>query len=128
MEKGSAEDRREFLWYSFDKPVTYKVISASNVKSPISRAMDAVAKNLSASGILFTSNFIPEISSIVVLETDYRTTCICREIEESALIVKNRIIGKVVRVEDRGDGVYGVGVAFIKRLSDLPKNIEQFVT
>ena len=127
MENSSLADKREFLRYSFDKPVTYKVISASNVKSSVSRALDAVAKNLSVSGVLFTSSFIPEISSIVVLEMDYRTTCICREIEESALIVKNKLIGKVVRIEDRGDGLYGVGVAFIKRLSDLPKNMEKLI-
>lgn len=127
MDNRSVAERREFFRHPFDKQVRCKVISTSREKNPVSQALDAVAKNLSVTGVLFASTFAPELSSIVVLEMDYRTTRICQEIEESALIVKNRIIGKVVRIEDSGDGVYGVGVAFIKKHSELPKSVEDLV-
>lgn len=127
MEDRSVAERREFLRYPFDKQVRCRVISTAGIENPVSKVLDTVARNLSVSGVLFASTFVPALSSIVVLEMDYRTTRICQEIEESALIVKNRIIGKVVRIEDSGDGVYGVGVAFIKKLSDLPKNVEEII-
>lgn len=127
MENRSVAERREFLRHPFDKQVKCRVISSTGSQGPVSKMLDAVAKNLSVSGVLFASTFTPELSSIVVLEMDYRTTRICQEIEESALIVKNRIIGKVVRIEDTGDGTYGIGVAFIKKDSDLPKNVEELI-
>jgi hypothetical protein len=127
MENRSVAERREFLRYPFDKQVRCRVVSSSGMQSPVSKVLDTVAKNLSVSGVLFASTFVPELSSIVVLEMDYRTTRICQEIEESALIVKNRIIGKVVRIEDSGDGAYGIGVAFIKKLSELPKSVEELI-
>ncbi len=127
MENMSLAERREFLRYPFDKQVRCKVISSSSGQSPVSKTLDAVARNLSVSGVLFASTFAPALSSIVVLEMDYRTTRICQEIEESALVVNNRIVGKVVRIEDSGDGTYGVGVAFIKKDSDLPKNVEELI-
>jgi hypothetical protein len=52
---------------------------------------------------------------------------VCREIEENALIVKNKLVGKVVRIEESADGLYGVGVAFIKRLARLPKDLENLI-
>jgi hypothetical protein len=127
MDDRSLAERREFIRYPFDKQVTCKVISSPSGQTPVSKTLNAFAKNLSVSGVLFASTFAPELSSIVVLEMDYRTTRICQEIEESALIVNNRVVGKVVRIEDSGDGTYGVGVAFIKKDSDLPKNVEDLI-
>lgn len=127
MDNRSLAEKREFLRHPFDKQVRCRVISSSHGVNPTANVLNAVAKNLSASGVLFASTFAPELSSIVSLETDYRTTRICQEIEENALIVKDRIIGKVVRIEDNGDGVYGVGVAFIKKLSDLPHDVEKLL-
>lgn len=127
MDDRSLAERRKFFRHPFDKQVRFKVISSAREQNPVAKVLDAVAKNLSVSGVLFASTFTPELSSIVALDMDYRATRICQEIEESALIVKNRIIGKVVRIEDSGDGVYGIGVAFIKKLSDLPKDIEEII-
>jgi len=117
------KERREFLRYTHQEPVRYSVVNLKKDKTAVSKIIDGVSKNLSASGILFTSKKAPDLPSIVILDLDYRTTRICQEIEEKALIVKDRLLGKVVRIEDKEGGLYDVGVAFIKKSDTLPKNI-----
>ena len=120
----NAKERREFFRYRYEQPVHYKKISLAEDRNVASRLIDAVSKNLSASGILFTSKYLPEISSILVLDLDYRTTSICKEIENNALMLDNKLFGKVVRIEDNENGLYDVGVAFIKKSEDLAKDIK----
>lgn len=127
MVKSIFQEKREFLRYSYDNPVAYKVLSSARTPNLASKVLDAVARNLSASGMLFSSKFLPEISSIIALDIDFRTSSICREIEENALIVKNKLVGKVVRIEENANGVYGVGIAFIKRSERLPENLEKLI-
>jgi len=128
MATPAPEEKREFLRYQYDRPLNYKVITSSDAPGARSRALDAVARNLSACGVLFSSKYLPAISSIIALDLDYRTTRICQEIEANALIVNNKIVGKVVRIEEDADGLYGVGVAFIRRLARLPKDLEKLIT
>ena len=78
-------EKREFIRYSYDRPVNFKVLFSPKYGSPASKQVGGVSKNLSASGILFMSDHLPEISSILELDLDYRTTGICNEIEENAL-------------------------------------------
>lgn len=125
--ESSGHEKREFFRYNCEKPVHFKILAAPKDKAPVSRMIDGSARNLSACGILFTSDFIPEISSILSLELDYRTTHICQEIEENALIVGDRLLGKVVRIEDNDDGRYNVGVAFIKKSGEIPDDIKSLV-
>lgn len=117
------KEKREFFRYSFEKPLHYKIVNADKNKSSISKLIDAVSKNLSASGILFTTSTLPEISSLLVLDLDYRTARICEEIESRALILNDKLVGKVVRIEENDDGFYNVGVAFIKKTDGLPEEI-----
>ena len=63
----------------------------------------------------------------MVLDLDYRTARVCEEIEKNALIVNNRVLGKVVRVEEKGDGVFDVGVAFVTKSDRLPKDINNII-
>lgn len=128
MSEGYAgKDRREFFRYKHEKPVQYKVLNPADGKSVSSEFVDAVSKNLSVSGVLFTSRFLPEISSILVLDLDYRTSRICQEIEKRALVIGNRMVGKVVRIEESGNGLYDVGVAFVKKTDRLPKDIKELL-
>lgn len=120
-------DRREFFRYKHETPVKFKVVGETHGKELVSSLIGAVSKNLSVSGILFTSKYLPEISSIIVLDLDYRTTQICREIEENALIVKDKIVGKVVRIEETENGMYNVGVAFVKKGDNIPGDILNLV-
>lgn len=120
-------DRREFFRYKHEKPVSFKIVGQPRENGAVSSLIGAVSKNLSVSGILFTSKYLPEISSIIVLDLDYRTTQICREIEENALIVKDKLVGKVVRIEENENGMYNVGVAFIKKGEHLPDEVAGLV-
>ncbi|MDD5422809.1 MAG: PilZ domain-containing protein [Candidatus Omnitrophota bacterium] len=118
-------ERREFFRYRHEKPVTYRVVTPA--KTEASDMLNGMSKNLSASGILFTSKHHPAISSIVVLDLDFRTTRICEEVEERALIVNNKVIGKVARIEDNDDGSFDVGVAFVKKTDGVSDEIKRLV-
>ena len=120
----SGRNRREFLRYRYEKPIHYSMVSSVKDNNPIAESLiKAVTKNLSASGILFTTDNVPELSSVLILDLDYRTTRICKEIEENALIVNNKLLGKVVRIEDNDNGMCDVGVAFIKKSEELSKDL-----
>lgn len=120
-------DKREFIRYSYSRPVNFKILVSPKDKGSLSKLVGGISKNLSASGILFTSNHIPEISSVLALELDYRTTGICQEIEENALVIENKLIGKVVRIEEGEDGKFNIGVAFIKKSDQLPPEIRNLL-
>lgn len=110
------KERRTFFRYRYENPIHYKVLNTPSTKNDSgANPIDAVSKNLSASGILFTSKHLLQISSVLELELDYRTSRICQEIEESALIINNKLLGKVVRIEEGENGLYDIGVAFIKK-------------
>ena len=125
----TGRDKREFLRYSYNKPLKYSTVNVINDRDFISKLTDAISKNLSASGILFITNVgkIPDISSIIVLDLDFRTTNVCQEIEKRALILNNKLVGRVVRIEDNEDGTFGVGVAFIKKSDNLSKDIATLI-
>jgi hypothetical protein len=114
-------NKREFFRYRHEQPAQFKEVMPKNRE--VSDIVGAVTKNLSASGMLFTSEYPPRLSSVIVLDVDYRTTRLCEEIEEHALILNNRLLGKVVRIEDNDNGSYDIGVAFIKKSDNLPEDI-----
>lgn len=127
MSNGQFKEKREFFRFTCEKPVQFKELSASKKKGSASKFLKSVSKNLSVSGILFTSTEAPKIKSVVALKLDYRTTNICHEIEEHALIVDNTIVGRVVRIDANDDGTFDVGVAFLKRSGKVPDEIKDLV-
>ena len=118
----SGSEKREFFRYRHEKPAVFKEITDSG-HAAVSDLAKAVTKDLSASGMLFTSEYPPRLSSIIVLDVDYRTSRICEEIESRALILNNKLLGKVVRIEDNDNGSYDIGVAFIKKSENLPQDV-----
>ena len=117
----AGKERREFFRYRHEGPVRFReTLSPKNKKLSLQLSA-AVSKNLSVSGMLVTCQYLPELSSVIVLDVDYHTTRICEEIESSAVILNNRLLGKVVRIEENNDGSYSVGVAFVKKSDRLPK-------
>ena len=119
------KEKREFFRYRQVKPAHFREIAPND--NTISDLANAVTKNLSASGMLFTSEYPPRLSSVIVLDMDYRTTRLCEEIEDRALILNNRLLGKVVRIEDNDNGSYDVGVAFVKKSDSIPDNILELI-
>lgn len=127
MDEYPGNERREFLRYDYDKSLHYSVVSASKDRKPIFEFIKAISKNLSASGILFTTKDVPQISSLLLLNLDYKTVNLCREIEDRVLIVNNKLLGKVVRIEDNKDDLCDVGVAFVTKSEGLSEDIKRFV-
>ncbi len=119
-------ERREFLRFDYEKPLHFSLVSSPRDRGILSSFINAVSKNISASGILFRveDGAIPEIASLVMLDLDYKTSNICREIDERALIKNNKLLGKVVRIEENSDGTRGVGVAFVTKSDRLSKDIK----
>ena len=103
-------ERREFFRVPFTRSLKYKAYSNGS--------LDGTTRNISQSGILFsTDQAPPRVSSIVWLSLDMRTLGICREIESRALILNNGILGRVVRVEEDPSvtKTYDVGVCFLNK-------------
>ena len=119
-------EKREFLRYSYKKPLKYNIINVLKNKHFSPEFIGAISRNLSASGIFFVTDVeeVPNISSLLVMDLDYQTANICKEVEERALILNNKLIGRVVRIEDNEDGTYGIGVAFITRSNPLSKELQ----
>ncbi|MDD5156247.1 MAG: hypothetical protein PHF11_07195, partial [Candidatus Omnitrophica bacterium] len=57
---------------------------------------------------------------------DKATLRICQELEKNCFIYQAGIIGKVVRVENREDATYNVGVQFITRREE--KEFEPYIS
>lgn len=126
MDPNYVKERRHFLRYDYDKPLAFKTI-----KSPKELHADnskGVVRNISASGLLFVSKVseVPDISSILLLDIDFKTANICREIECQALISDNKLVGKVVRIEDNENGTCDVGVLFLTKSDPIAKDIKHF--
>ena len=68
---------------------------------------------------------IPKLFSLLAFELDYKTIRICQDIENRALIINNKLLGKVMRVEENADGTYGVGVAFVTKADSLPEDVKE---
>ncbi len=121
----SSKEKRRFLRVNYNKPLTYKIISAPK-EDFASKFLTAISKNLSGSGILFVTNVakVPEIASVLVLDLDYSTANVCQEIENEAMILDNKLIGRVVRIEDNENDTCGVGVAFVRKSDPLLKDIK----
>jgi len=126
MPESMDKERREFFRYDYDKPLSYKTVKTSKTVKFPSDLYNAISRNLSASGLLFLTHTkdVPGISSLLAIDLDYKTINICREIEEQALVSNNKLIGKVVRIEDNDDGTCGVGVAFVKKTDPILKTID----
>jgi hypothetical protein len=124
-ELNPVKDRREFLRYNFEKPLKYSMLDMLKDRQFSAEFITALTNNLSASGIFFTtkSEKLPNISSLLIMDVDYRMANICKEIEEQALILNNKLVGRVIRIEDNEDGTYGIGVAFITNSTPLSREL-----
>ena len=116
----AGKEKREFFRYRHVGTANFKEVLKDNA---LSDAAQAITKNLSASGMLFTSQYPLRLSSMIVLEIDYRTTKLCEEIEDRALIMNNKLLAKVVRIEDNDNGSFDIGIAFVRKSENLPQKV-----
>ena len=123
------KERRSYVRYQHRVPVHYSFVARPEEKSIVSRAIRAISKNISASGILFSidKGHMPDLSSILILDLDYRTARVCEALEKRALIVNNKLLGKVVRLQKAKNGEVDVGVAFITKSEDLSEDLRKLI-
>jgi len=109
------EEKREFLRVDYEKQLNFKVLSGEKLSSK----QDVLARNVSASGLLFrtsSESSIPALSSVVWIELDEKMMNICSEIEEDLLIHNNGVYGRVVRIAEGEPGKsFDVGVCFLRK-------------
>lgn len=122
-------ERREFPRYDYEKPLECKTIESSDEKTYFSSSLKGMVKNLSAAGVLFIvdAGNVPKTASLLLLELEYQTSVVCREIENRSLIAENTFLGKVVRVMENNDGTYDVGVALVPRHDPIPEDIKTLI-
>ena len=122
----TGKEKREFVRYEYKKPIHCRSIKSSKDKKSFSSLIKGMVKNFSASGILFeiNSDNVPKISDLLLLELEYRTANICKEIERQALIARNKFFGKIVRIKNNFDGTCDIAVALIPKYSHIPEDIK----
>jgi len=125
----AGNEKRNFLRFGFEKPLHYSLVTSPKDKNMFSSLVKAISKNLSASGMLFISKAdkVPEISSLIMLDIDYKTANVCHEIDQRAFIQNNKLLGRVVRIEDNEDGTCGVGVAFVTKSERLAEDVKKLI-
>ena len=110
-EQYTGPERRQFVRLDYVTPLDYKVCK----KETITKLLQGYTSNVSKTGLLCTIKNKVEQDDILWLVFDRDTLSVCRDAEKSSLVYQNGIIGKVVRVDQKEDNTYRVGVHFITR-------------
>lgn len=98
-------ERRKYMRLEYSGAVEYREEGKES-------SATGKARNISVSGLMFCSSSAPAVGSSLWLKLDVKDLLICREIERDVMIRDDGIIGRVVRVEERPDGLYDIGVCF----------------
>jgi hypothetical protein len=104
-------DRRNFLRLEFKTPLQFKVCK----KKTILMLLEGYTSNISQSGLLCHMSEKVKVDELLWLSFDRATLSICEELEKSALVYQNGIVGKVVRVVRKNSQSFDVGVRFLTR-------------
>lgn len=110
-EQYTGQERRQFVRLEYVTPLDYKVCK----KETITRLLQGYTSNVSKTGLLCTIKNKVEPEDILWLVFDRDTLSVCKDAEKSSIVYQNGIIGKVVRVEQKDDNTYRVGIHFITR-------------
>lgn len=105
------QERRKFKRLDFAIPLDYKICKEETV----SKLLEGYTVNVSESGLLCSFKTKVSKDDVLWLMFDRATLNFCEEMERRVLIYQNGIVGKVVRIERKGDGNYDVGIQFITR-------------
>jgi len=113
------EERRNFMRLDYRIPLAYKVCREETIE----KLLQGYTADISQSGLLCNIKDRVNKDDILWLSFDRSTLNIFGEVERRSLIYQNGIIGKVVRIEQRNDDTYNVGVQFITREEKNSTNI-----
>lgn len=117
--KYAGPERRSFVRLDYSVPFACKVCK----KETLSKLMEGYTSDVSQSGVLCNIKDKVKKGDILWLSFDRSTLSICTEIDKRSLIYQNGIIGKVVRIDNRKDKSYDVGVQFVTREEKNTTNI-----
>ena len=112
-------ERRKFPRFEFSNPLAYKICS----KDTISKLLQGYTTNLSASGLLCNIKDRVHPNDLLWMSFDRGRLSLFEELEKRSFIYQNGIIGKVVRVDNKNDGSFDVGVCFLTREEKNLSNI-----
>ncbi len=104
-------ERRRFVRLGRVTPIDYKICK----EKAILKLLEGYTVNISQSGLFCNIREKVNKGDIVWLSFDRQTLHIYEEIEKRVLIHQNGVLGKVVRIEPKKHGSYGIGVQFIIR-------------
>ena len=104
-------EKRNFMRLEHISPLAYKVCR----EETINKLLQGYTADISQSGLLCNIKDRVNEDDILWLSFDKDTLNIFGEIEKRSLVYQNGIIGKVVRIEQRNDDTYNVGIQFITR-------------
>jgi hypothetical protein len=107
----SGPERRKFIRLDYVTPLAFKVCKGDI----IDKLLQGYTSNISQTGLMCTINEKVKEDDILWLSFDRDTISVCEEIERNCLVYQSGIIGKVARVEEKGDNVYKIGIQFITR-------------
>jgi hypothetical protein len=104
-------ERRKFIRLDYITPLAFKICSPTT----LSKLLEGYSVDISEGGLLCTIPIPVHKDDVLWLSFDRATLYICQEIEKNCFIYQGGIVGKVMRVENKADGTYHVGVQFIVR-------------
>jgi hypothetical protein len=112
-------EHREFERLDHRSPLAYKICN----QDTIGKLLQGYTADISRSGLLCNIKDRVSQNDILWLSFDKPTLNIFEEMEKRSLIYQKGIIGKVVRIEEKTDSTFDVGVQFITREEKNPINI-----
>jgi c-di-GMP-binding flagellar brake protein YcgR len=118
-ENYQGQERRKFLRLDYATPLAYKVCK----EETISKILQGYISDISQAGLFCTLKDKVNEGDVLWLSFERRILSFCAELEKWSLIYQSGVVGKVVRVEQKGEDSYGVGVQFITRQEKNLTNI-----
>ena len=122
--KEREKNRREYPRIPYIESLWYTIC----IPDKADALYEGFSLNISQGGVLFTTQHIPPLSSIIVLETDLDTLSKCIEIEYLLFRIQDYLFGKVVRVINQTEKNYFViGISFIKQSERKREDIQEAI-
>jgi hypothetical protein len=112
-------EKREYIRINISKPIAYKVCKSET----LSKLFEGYTVNISEAGLLCTISDKVNLQDIMWLSFDRSVLIACEEIERRSLIYQNGVIGKVVRIDGKDNGLFDVGVRFLTREEKRPEEL-----
>ncbi len=113
------ENRRLQERFDCMTPLAYKICS----QETLSKLFTGYTVNVSESGLLCNIRDKVKLEDVMWLSFNRSVLELCAELDKHSFFYQNGVVGKVVRIEEKNDGTYNVGIHFITREEQNLTNI-----